>query len=80
MVECGDCTHHIHHSGHITTAVEHIDDCVLCQFLSLVYTPAVILLVVIPFSLTIRGILSNINFVYCKVVLYKSPRAPPFIL
>lgn len=79
-IDCADCTHHVHHSGHFTIDTSHLDDCVLCQFLSLVYTPAVILLVVIPFSLTIRGILSNINFEYCKVVLYKSTRGPPFIL
>jgi len=79
-IDCADCTHHVHHSGHFTVDANHMDDCVLCQFLSLVYTPATILLVVIPFSLTIQVILSNNNFICYKVDLYKSTRAPPFIL
>lgn len=79
-IDCVDCTHHVHHSGHFTVDTHHMDDCVLCQFLSLVYTPASILLVGIPFCLTIQIILSNHNFVCCKVNLYKATRAPPFIL
>jgi hypothetical protein len=53
--ECADCVHHIHHSGHFTIAAEHIDDCVLCQFLSLVYTAATASLLVLFINFIQRG-------------------------
>ena len=79
-IDCADCTHHVHHSGHLTADASHMDDCVLCQFLSLVYTPAVSLLVVIPFCLTILSTPSNVNMVSCEAGQKNSTRAPPFIL
>ena len=39
-VDCVECTHHVHHS-HYAASVDHLDDCLLCQFLHLVYTAAV---------------------------------------
>ena len=78
--DCADCVHHIHHSGHFTTAAEHFDDCVLCNFLSLTYTPAVTLQVTVPTCLTILSIHGNIDFTCCDASLYKPTRAPPFIL
>ena len=77
---CEACAHHVHHSGHFTTAYEHLDDCVLCHFLSLVYFAAATILVAIPVSLTIRVATSNINYLCCEVGPYDSTRAPPFIL
>ena len=79
-IDCADCTHHMHHSGHFTVDANHLDDCILCQFLSLVYTPAAVLQVAIPFNTTIQVIPSDINFVCHEVDLYKTTRAPPFIL
>ena len=78
--DCVECAHHVHHSGHFTAATEHVNDCVLCQFLSLVYTPAATLLVAIPVCLTIWVTSNNVNFLCCEVGQYDSTRAPPFIL
>ena len=78
--DCVECAHHVHHSGHFTVAAENLDDCVLCQFLSLVYTPAATLLVAIPICLTVKAVTSNTNFLCCEVGLYDTTRAPPFIL
>jgi hypothetical protein len=39
-IDCMECVHHVHHSGHLSTTVDHLDDCLLCQFLSFVYTAA----------------------------------------
>ena len=78
--DCSACAHHVHHSGHLTADANHMDDCVLCQFLSLVYTPAASLLVVIPFCMTILATPSSINTVCCEANQYKPTRAPPFIL
>ena len=78
--DCVECAHHVHHSGHLTAATEQLDDCVLCQFLSLVYTPATTLLVAIPTSPTVQTVTGNINMICCEVGQYDSTRAPPFIL
>ena len=79
-IDCADCTHHVHHSGHLTADANHMYDCVLCQFLSLVYTPATSMLVIIPFCLIILSTPSNADMVCCEAGQYKSTRAPPFIL
>ena len=79
-IDCADCAHHVHHSGHLMADSNHMDDCVLCQFLSLVYTPATALLVVIPLSLTIQAFVCSVNLVPCEADLYHPTRAPPFIL
>lgn len=44
--DCVDCAHHVHHSGYVTTLADHMDDCLLCQFLHLVYTAAAIIVLV----------------------------------
>ena len=49
-IDCTECAHHVHHSGHFTTSVDHMDDCLLCQFQQLVYedTPQVSLAFILP--------------------------------
>ena len=47
---CEACTHHVHHSGHFTTAYEHLDDCVLCQFISLTFVAAAVAAVAVIFN------------------------------
>ena len=37
VIDCDECSGLVHHSGHITTHVSSIDDCVLCRFVSLTY-------------------------------------------
>ena len=71
--------HHIHHSGHITTVAEHIADCVLCQFLSLVYTTATAAMLVLFVSFT-----QKVRFRLCYILLQREPsiwctRGPPFV-
>ena len=78
--DCVECAHHVHHSGHLTVATEHLDDCVLCQFLSLVYTPAATLLVATPISQTVLPVTDNVDMVCGEAGHYDSTRAPPFIL
>ena len=47
-VECQECLHHVHHT-HLGTADSCIDNCVLCQMLSVVYYPAVALVLCVLF-------------------------------
>ena len=78
--DCQECAHHVHHSGHLTAAAEQLNDCVLCQFLSLLYTPAVTLLLSISVSPTVHSVTDNVNMICCEAGQYDSTRAPPFIL
>ena len=61
-------------------AVEHPDDCVLCQFLSLVYTPAAVIQAVIFVALTTMASVGCIQMVAGEAGHIKSTRAPPFML
>ncbi|MBR1643993.1 MAG: hypothetical protein IJ684_01295 [Bacteroidales bacterium] len=38
--ECAACVQHLPHAGHFSQAASVVDDCLLCQFLSLPYVPA----------------------------------------
>ena len=78
--DCVECAHHVHHSGHLTATAEQLDDCVLCQFLSLVYTPATTLLVAIPTCPTVQPVTDDLDMICCEAGQYDSTRAPPFIL
>ena len=69
---CVECAHHVNHPGHF--------DCVLCQFLSLVYTSAAVIQAVTFVALTTMVSLSSISAVCSKVYHSQSPRAPPFML
>jgi hypothetical protein len=77
---CVECAHHVNHPGHFTSAIEHLDDCVLCQFLSLVYTPAAVVQAVTFVALTTMVSIAGTQMVASEVGHRKSPRAPPFML
>ena len=70
---CVECAHHVNHPG-------HLDDCVLCQFLSLVYTPAAVIQAVIFVALTTMASVGCIQMVAGEAGHIKSTRAPPFML
>ena len=75
-----ETANHVNHPGHFTSAVEHLDDCVLCQFLSLVYTPAAVIQAVIFVALTTMASVGCIQMVAGEAGHIKSTRAPPFML
>jgi len=78
--DCMDCTHHVHHSGHLAASVDNLDDCLLCQFLHLVYTAAATTLLVplVIFAQNRRFFLTNGKILKEPSVL--STRGPPFVL
>lgn len=79
-VDCMDCAHHVHHSDHFTTSANHFGDCLLCQFLQLVYTVAVptVLVPLVIFKQDRRFFLTN-RIVQKKLsVLYT--RGPPSMM
>ena len=80
MVEeatCADCAHHVHHS-HLASADFCVDNCVLCQMLSLPFVAAILLSVVLfsaigtPLYTRERALIAN------GFTGNRSSRAPPF--
>ena len=79
-VDCIDCAHHVHHSGHLTTSADHVDDCLLCQFLHLVYTVAATT-VLVPLVI----LKQNRRFFLNSRMVQKAPsvlstRGPPYMV
>ena len=77
---CVDCTHHVHHSGHFSKATNQLDDCVLCQFLCLVYTASTTTIITLAVSYILKR-----QYYICNIAIQEAsyplnPRAPPFIL
>ena len=77
---CIDCAQHVHHSGHFTTADDGVHDCVLCQFISLGYTLAEVLIVSVPVGLLIMTWCNDFGFIIQSANRQDSTRAPPFVL
>ena len=74
-VECQECLHHVHHT-HLGTADSCIDNCVLCQMLSVVYYPAVALVGIMP--VTMLGMVSSTAMftVCCRVATSRRGALP----
>ena len=74
--QCYACEHHIHHDGHIATA-QHLQKCVLCQFLSLPYLAAATCCCHTPWvqPATMPG--QPTAATVARVCLMASTRAPP---
>lgn len=75
---CEDCVQHVPHAGHLMPHINHVSDCVLCQFLQIGY-----LIATVAFLPVIRHIVQSF---YQPAVLQVSiciarlsPRAPPCI-
>ena len=75
--DCVDCAHHVHHS-HLASADFCVDNCVLCQMLSLPFVAAILLSVVLfsaigtPLYTRERALIAN------GFTGNRSSRAPPF--
>ena len=79
-IDCMECAHHVHHPGHFAASDIHIDDCLLCQFLHLVYTTAAII-VLMPLVVLAQNRCFFLNSRLIQEepsVLYT--RGPPFML
>ena len=79
-IDCVDCAQHVHHSGHFTTLANHLDDCLLCQFLHFVYTAAATasLMALVAVTQNRRFALKNRTAQVKPSVLYT--RGPPSML
>lgn len=78
IVQCQDCTHHVHHSGHLMAIQHAMHDCVLCQLQSTPYLPSATLVIAaaaVPMRITRTDACAK-----CKLVAVsaRSTRAPPY--
>ena len=78
--DCVECTHHVHHAGHFSILTNHLDNCLLCQFLHLVYTTAATatLMALVVVTQNRRFALKNRSAQTKPSVLYT--RGPPSML
>lgn len=78
-VTCIDCLHN-HCGGHLTQTTVHLDDCVLCQFLTLPMFVAVAVVVALVLKKGVRLYAMN----HCRIVAVAcgviSLRGPPVCL
>ncbi len=76
-LDCEQCAQHVSHAGHVSAANSHTDNCVLCQFLTLPFVPAVVVgtLFVSVFHLIVRQ--WQVCHAPYGVVISHSQRGPP---
>ena len=78
IIACSDCSHNVHHTGHISIGSDSFHDCVLCHFLSLVYTPTTAIVVgALLFFCRKAQFFPAYSFL-SRNSYSKSSRAPPF--
>lgn len=76
-IDCMECAHHVHHSGHFAASDIHLDDCLLCQFLHFVYLAAAsAVLVPLIISTQSRRFFLNSRII-CEEPSVRFTRGPP---
>jgi len=77
MVECEQCVHHVHHSGHFGVQQASIHDCLVCQFASLPFLFAST--VAVGTMATLTNILRHADTPWLRRGVWDalSARAPP---
>ena len=75
--ECEQCAHHVSHAGHLSAADSHTYNCVLCQFLTLPFVPAVVVGTLFIFTLHRISRQWQIHYAPCSVIISHSQRGPP---
>ena len=77
--DCVECAHHVHHSGHWAVSADHLDNCLICQFLHFIYTPAatIVLVLLVILARNRRYFLESRMTHRGPSVLYT--RGPPYV-
>ena len=78
-VTCVDCLHN-HCGGHLTQTAVHMDDCVLCQFLTLPMLAAVAVVVALVLKNGVRLHVTNHCRIVCEACGVVCLRGPPVCL
>ncbi|MBO7635095.1 MAG: hypothetical protein J6S89_00785 [Paludibacteraceae bacterium] len=77
LLSCDECAHNITHPGHFTEASHQSFDCILCQFLSLPYMMAGVVMVALISTFNTVFRLWQPGFVPTTVILSHPLRGPP---
>ncbi|MBP5570618.1 MAG: hypothetical protein J6X46_06335 [Prevotella sp.] len=75
--ECEQCAQHVSHAGHLSADNSHTYNCVLCQFLTLPFVPAVVIGTLFIFTFHQVSRQWNIRHAPCSVTISHSQRGPP---
>ncbi len=74
---CRDCVTHVHHYGHLSTLSLSIDNCLICQFQSVTFTVAEMMLFIAYLHTEPSSFACTPVHLYLTEVQYFSLRAPP---
>lgn len=77
---CYDCSHHIHHNGHLSSAQSFAHDCVLCQLSSLPYVVPAMVHIAAFVAMVHVAFAMSCPFAKTRQCDIHSTRAPPVLL
>ena len=77
--DCTECQHNVHHSGHLSSAVFDLDDCVLCQFAALSFILALLSSVIFFVNLYRETCVNSSQQLTAVTVCCNRLRGPPFL-
>ena len=76
---CHDCVAHVHHNGHLSSASFSIDNCLICQFLSLPFAATAGLQIIVFVHTETSTFIRFIAPLYDTASQFVLLRAPPVI-
>lgn len=77
-VTCVDCVNHAPHAGHLSNVNIHFGNCLLCQFSTLPYIAAVVIIMVVPLAVKGKALPQRRHVFACShAALHNFRRGPP---
>ena len=76
-VECMDCAHQVRHSGHFSVGSVSVDNCLICQLVSLPYVKATDMVLRLSQPKSETAVKAVVQPLQRVALAYLSPRAPP---
>ena len=78
--ECYQCANHLPHDGHYSQSSQVIDDCLMCQLISVPYLAVKTIPQLQPVISGSKLLIEPASCLLCRLYETVSLRAPPFIL
>lgn len=77
---CSECVNHIPHQGHLSLDTIHLNDCLLCHFLSLPFVVAVAVVLTAMLQGYAVAVVQLSDKLRLAAFRLRSPRAPPVVI
>ena len=77
--DCYQCASHQPHAGHFSLATHGVQDCLICQLISVPYLVAAIVVVTMPLHQNGKAHSLRVSFLPYSPLEFVSLRAPPFL-